>query len=251
MIKKSFALISAIILIVWTSIAVLGLSFFIIGNLEKLSVQESVLKSVYLAEAGVHRALYFFRENGFFSLGEHIAGTNEKCVLSGDDAGLLIIDVSTTELKSKKNSCEIEKIFVRSAVDSRSPVITDVVVTWDDGSLQLKKIEIGKSKVWQGSDPAVSPANCDISDTDVDTDSEEMKLEFVFDEKPSSLIVSIMFITQDSSSKEVEVYPASAQANFTFQSTGSAEKVSPPAETIIESEYNSIISEIVGCKKIQ
>lgn len=237
-------------LMVIVSIAVLGLSFFIIENSRNLLVKESLLKSLYLAEAGVQEAVYLHKKQRYFSLGERANPVNpgETYNLSGDEAGLLMVDTRVTNILKLVNRYWVRQTYLRSAVDS-DLTLTQMIITWSNTD-RLKRIRLRLKTLWNGNanSPFVYNGNNAIP-------YQRQNLVLIFKKGDPATVgpVSIKFSMSDGSSKELEVYPASQQFNFTVESQGSAELEEdlPPFTTTIEAEYNAATSQIVDYKKIQ
>lgn len=252
--KKSFALILAVILIIFVTTAVLGLSFFVIENTRLLIAREGRLKSLYLAEAGVQEAVYWYRENflnqgsGYFSLGQYPLGLTESFTLSGDEAGLLVVDSTASAASNGKNRYEVGNIYLHSAVDSQALTVTDIVITWTDAGSNLKKVMVGASNAWSGN--SSSPAALNISDKTVSTGPENLVMEFSYGD-PTAQSIVVRFIMQDSTYKEVAVYPAYSSGNITFRSEGAVETGAALIQAVLEAEYNIADSKIVRYRKIQ
>lgn len=248
--KQGFVLISAIILIVFVSIAVLGLSFFILEKSRKLSTQEAQLKSFYLSEAGIQEALYWFRKSGSFSLGQREIVSGESFTLSGDESGLLMADPRNTRIRTRKRYYEVRDLYVNSATDSIDLTITRMFAAWSDSGSRLLQINIGGRRVWRGN--AASPANCDIQDTSIGTQRKNVVLYFSYGD-PSQQTVGVRFVMQDATYKQLQVYPAPSEPeyNFTVQSTGQVVWPSFSLTAKIETEYNAATEQIVRYERLQ
>src|SRR3989344_5067006 len=68
--NKGLTLATSIILLVFASTAVLSVTTFIIQRLSQAEMKHARTKAIYLAQAGIHNAIYFYRLNGYFTLGQ-------------------------------------------------------------------------------------------------------------------------------------------------------------------------------------
>ena len=59
--RKGIALAAAVMLMVFASIAVWGTVAFITQRLNQQPPEQAFLKTIYLAHAGIHNAIYYFR----------------------------------------------------------------------------------------------------------------------------------------------------------------------------------------------
>jgi len=233
------------------NIAVLGLSFFIIKSSQRLLVRETYLKSLYISEAGIQEAIYWYAQNGYFSLGEKVVSLGQKFNLEADDAGLLMVDLRESKVvvtNPRKIIYECQDSKVKDATNSRDLTITEMMVSWDVAGARLELIKFVNKRVWSGN--TVSPANCNIDDTTIDGVDKVITLQFQ-GANLSSATIRIGFTMGDGSYKELEVYPSSQQANFTVKSEASIERGGPTFMTAVEAEYNSAISQIVSYEKVQ
>lgn len=234
----------------FASIAVLGLSFFIIENSRKSTSSIAGLQSFYLAEAGAQESFYSFRQDGYFSLGERELASNQRYTLEGEQSGLLMVNVQNSRIdviSEHQQRYEVSGILAKSATDSLSLRVVGMVITWDIAEARLRWIKIGTDTVWNGN--MRSPAVCNIKDTAVDTDGDIITLRY--DKADISAIgVQIEFVMEDGSRKTVPAYPPSDISNFIVSSVGTAEMSTLSRTTAIEMEYNEIIEKIVGYRQV-
>lgn len=241
-------------LLLFAGIAVLGLSFFIIGNSRHLITREGSLKSLYLAEAGIQEAIYGYREVGYFPLGESTINPGETYALSGDDAGLLMVDARNTylDILGDNKTFYLRDLILRGAAEPNNVTIVDMVVTWDDKQTRLKEVNIGGTSVWTGD--GRSPTSCSVNTTIVGASDYATFLKFKRKKTgiPAGLNITIRFIMNDGTNKELQVHsPLVGEFNFTVQSQGSVSGVSVSLSAAIEAEYNAAISQIAGYQRIQ
>ena len=220
-------LIATIMLIVFVSIAVMGVSVFIVQWILQLNAQQFKMKCLYLSQAGIHDAIYSVRSthnppttNGYYSLGLTTVNTGETFRRGATAAELLMVDTSVVSLSS--NNRDILGLKIQKATNSATPVVTiaSLVITWakTGPTRQLSAITIGGVQRWSGT--ASSPANINISDVSLTT-TNTMVIDYIGFSKNIDLAdLTIQFVMTDGSSKTVTCYPASNNCIFTINATG-------------------------------
>lgn len=101
--KRGVTLVTSVILIVFASGSVLSTTTFIVQRFSQNRAKLRRTQSLYLAQAGVHNAIYNFRfnaqaGNGYFSLGQTNVDTENYFVVGGTDADMLMVDTSQSYL---------------------------------------------------------------------------------------------------------------------------------------------------------
>ncbi|MCK5580239.1 MAG: hypothetical protein KAJ18_03095 [Candidatus Omnitrophica bacterium] len=247
--KKGITLVASIMLMVFASVAVLGVATFIIQRLSQTGVKEIDKKALYLAQAGIQSAIYNFRfqdtvGNGYFSLGQtniddsyFVLGASS----SGGDAGLLMVDLSASVLTGSKNNL-LEEIYIQNATNSQPIIIERMIVSWDT-SPSLRRIRINGKNVWTGN--LASPVDADISDFTLDIIPTRYAIDyFRFDKDMTGSTVNVQFVMTGGSIKDVTVFPASNNYNFSVESTGKIAGSS--IYHTIHADYNAIIGNITN-----
>lgn len=225
--KKGLALIAAIMLIVFVTIAVLGISTFIVQWFSQLNADQINAKCLYLAQAGIQDAIYEVRSshnpsstNGSFTLGLATVNTGETYRRGGTAADLLMVDTSAVERSDE----DIVGIRIQKATSSSSPTvrIDRMIVTWvkSGTSRNIRSIRIAGSNRWTGN--LSSPANCNITNYTLNSTPTTIPINRLrFSGNMGGLIsMSVQFVMSDGSTKTVDVYPASNNCTFTIKSTG-------------------------------
>jgi hypothetical protein len=225
--KKGLALIAAIMLIVFVSIAVLGLTVFIVQWFSQINSEQASLKCLYLAQAGIHDAIFEVRSshfpsftNGSFSLGQITVEPGETYHRGGTAADLLMVDTSDTS----QGGTDVEDLRIQKATNSASPTVSidRMVVTWSKSgqSRSLQSIRIAGSNRWTGN--LSSPANADLPVNYTLTGTATVSVDRLrFSASMNGLnSMSIQFVMTDGSTKTVSVYPDSNNCVFTIKSTG-------------------------------
>ena len=85
--NKGIALIAAIMLIVFISTAVLGLSVFIVGWYKQIDTDEKEVRCIYNAQAGINYALYNYRVSAALTNGATAIDANNNFTLSTVSGG--------------------------------------------------------------------------------------------------------------------------------------------------------------------
>ena len=101
--KAGVILLTTVLLIIVASISVYGITVFIVERLASASAQAANMQTVYLAQAGLHQALYEYRSHnlagaGYFSLGQTDIDSSRYFVIGGNQADLLLVDTSLVVL---------------------------------------------------------------------------------------------------------------------------------------------------------
>lgn len=250
--RKSFVLIPMILLILFVSISVLGLCFFILETSQKISADKSSLQSFYFAESGIQSALYWYRQQEYFSLGETVVNPG-RYVLSADELGLLLVDSRNSQVTTAGSKVFLcSKIFLDNVTDSNSITVAIVVVSWagTDPETTLTQVSIG-GYIWSGS--SFSPAACPISAIIDWNDDPECSLRFSRP-KNGALADSItmtFFMSDGTNTGSLGVYPPSVgKMTFTFTSQGIRDVAGGEVASSIEAEYNALTGQIISYNKL-
>ncbi len=247
---SGMVLITSVMLIVFVSIAVLGTSIFVVARMKQVESQRISAEVVYLAQAGIHQALYDFRfndltGNGYFSKGQMNLDATHFFVLGATDADLLMVDTSTAALGGGASK-DIVNLQIQNATDSQTITIDRMVVTWDN-SVNLRSIRINGSNLWSGNQG--SPVNADLSpDVTLDTTPSIYQIDRLrFQNDMSGVTATAQFWMTDGSSKTVTIYPASNSNNFNIIAMGKT-TVSNIYRTI-QVTYNALTGHIIDSKE--
>jgi hypothetical protein len=233
--NKGIALIAAIMLIVFISIAVLGLSVFIVGWIKQIDADLISTKCLYLAQAGIHDAIYKVRFTylnpattyGSYTTGLTTVDTGET-FRRGDTAVLstavdyLMVNTVTSTL----SSATIRGARYQKATSSALPVVTidRMIIEWaKTGTARyFRQIALNGSTVFTSAANNVSGYNADIANTTYSTTNfSTLTNSITFSGNMSGLTwLDVTYIMTDGSSKKVRLYPASNSCQFTIKSTG-------------------------------
>lgn len=250
---KGIILAAAVMLVVFVSIAVLGVTVFIVQRLNQFPGDETRLRCIYNAQAGIQQAIYYFRfrgltGNGSFSLGASSIDADNSFTLSASAGELLMVNTSGANLQPTAGAVaqrflRLEGLIMQNATDSNAITIDRMIVTWSGGGRRLNEIWIGGLRVWAGN--SNTPANCNISNFTMDTTPTAYPIDYLlFDGNMSSRNISIEFVMTDASSRSLAVYPASGNYNFTVRSTGQAS--GSGITRMIQADYNAATSRVIN-----
>ena len=254
---KGITLIASVMLIAFASITVLGMTVFIVQRLSQNEANQITTRCVYLAQAGIHKAVYDYRYNdlsadGYFSLGQSNIDADNYFVSGGTDGDLLMVNTSITALdppppaKRKDIYKSLIGLTMQNATNSKAITIDRMVVTWDN-SKRLSEIWINGLRVWQGN--SKSPADCNITNFTLDTTPTVYGIDYLyFSGDMSGTTISIEFVMTDGSMRSLLVYPASQNYSFTVKSTG---KTSDSViYRTIQADFNALTSNITNYYEI-
>lgn len=246
---RGIALIACVMLIVFVSIAVLGVSRFIVERLSGLDANRVYINSLYLAQAGVHNALYNFRfndrggGNGYFSLGTTNIDTSNSFSITATAADLLMLNTSAAVLGN--GNSEVRGLEIQNATNSQAITIDRMIVSWNNNR-RLTQIRINNSNVWTGNANGPS-VNVNISNFTLNTTPTIYQVNRIrFSGNMSAATISVQFVMTDGSTTRVfQVFPdVLNENNFTVRSTGSMTGSSVTRR--VQAEYNAISGKIVN-----
>ena len=121
--KRGITLVAVLMLIIFASITVSGLTIFIVQRLSQNTTQQLSTRALYLAQTGIQNALYNFRfedltGDGFFSLGQTNIDANNHFVVGGTSADMLMVDTSTAVLGGPDPTCYDQCAAQRAACEA-------------------------------------------------------------------------------------------------------------------------------------
>lgn len=247
---SGMVLMTSVMLIVFVSIAVLGTATFVVSRIKQVESQRISAETVYLAQAGIHQALYDFRfhrliGNGYFSSGQMNLDATRFFVLGATDADLLMVDTSTADLGGGANK-DIINLQIQNATNSHTITIDRMGVTWDN-SVHLRSIRINGSNLWSGNQG--SPVDADLSpNVTLNTTPSIYQIDRLrFQNDMSGVMATVQFWMTDGSSKTVTIYPASSHNDFNIIAMGKT-TVSNIYRTM-QVTYNSLTGHIIDSQE--
>lgn len=239
-------------LIVFASIAVLGVTSFIVARFRQLENDQIYSRCIYLAQAGIQNALYFFRfrdldltANGSFSLGQTNIDANNFFVVGGTAADLLMVNTSSAALGGTGNR-DLLNLRIQNATNSRTITIDRMIVSWNN-SRTLRVIRINNSNLWTGT--LSSPADANITNFRLNTTPTIYTINYLrFSGSMVGSTISVQFMMTDGSIKALTVFPASNNNNFTVRSTGKV--TGSNIFRTIQADYNALTARITNYNEI-
>jgi len=211
--KKGFALIAVVFIIVIVGILAASTASFILESLRYNVVREHREQCINLAQAGIYKAIYDYRTNGSYSSSEVNVVGNQWFIVGSGLANYLLLDTSGATIAGKNlMGFDVENI---NALETLT--IDAIVVTWDPvlPGETVDQVHLDNSLEWTGS--AVSGATLDINNTDIPPAGTLTNNRILFSDvgMGSKTFITIKFIfTDGSETQDIQVVPA---ANNAFQ----------------------------------
>jgi len=239
--RKGLILIAVIMLIVFVSITVLGLSTFIVGWYGQINSAERQERCIYNAAAGVNYALYRYRHdtaltNGTFSIDADNNFTVSTVTSggSGGDAGELVVDATDAHLGN--NNRRLLGVTIRNSSDS-SITITRMTVTWSISNRRMTQIKINNSTVWSGS-ASSSPADVNINNTTIPANTTRSINLIQFNSSMINAVITLSFeMTDDTTTTACTAWPA--QGSVCAQETAGL-TITSMGKTAGSNQYRSV-----------
>jgi len=250
---KGIALVAAVMLMVFATIAVMGVVIFITQRLRQQPAEETFLKTIYLAQAGVHKAIYDFRKNdltlnGYFALGQTNIDANNYFVLSATPANLLMVNTSASILTN--SNARVGGWTMQNATNSNTITVTiaTMTVSWSGVSGRtLSSIYLNNALKWSGS--GASGTTFNITDFTLNTTPTiYLNNTLRFSGSMLGATVNVTFNMTDGSSQALTIYPASSKNNFTVTSRG--QTTGSTLSRSIKATYNAANSTITSYQEI-
>lgn len=231
--RKGLALIAAIMLIIFVSTAVLGVSAFIAGWLRQVSAEGIEARCIYNALAGVNYAIYRYRDTGFLTNGTTfgIDGNNSFSFSSQPGTAVnLRINATASSLGGSGNR-EIRGVTLTNT--SASPIVlSQMVIYINSGTRTLDQVNIANAPVWT-TDKEIGTTQpdppLDMVDFTIAPNTTRVINFIRWTNNFSGRIAYLRFIMNDFSTSSIcTVYPAQpapcdttvATAGLTIKSTG-------------------------------
>lgn len=227
--KRGIALIAAVMLIVFVSIAVLGTSVFIVSQYRQIDTMEKEERCIYNASAGLNYVLYQYRDSGALTNGTFNIDAENNFTVStvanggSGDAASLVVDATGSVLGN--NNRRLQGLHIRNS--SAAPIVIDrMIVTWSISNRSMSQIRINGSTVWSGSANS-SPANVNITNTTIPANTTRNIDLIQFNSSMLKAVITLSFVmTDDSVTDACTVWPAQgstcvqAASQLTIKSMG-------------------------------
>ncbi len=215
--KKGIALAAVILLITFVAVAVLGATSFIAQRLVGVEVKQRDMRCRYNAQAGLHYAIYQYRNSGTPYSGNNIAidASNSFSVSSvaggggGGAASLLQINATGSSLGGS-GSRDILGITLTNTSPSSSIRLDYFTISVTGGSKTLDQMRINGSDVWTtNTSIGTTPVTLNMNNVTIPA-STTRALNFIrWTSGMSGRIVTLSFIMSDATTTSVcTVYPA-------------------------------------------
>ena len=139
--SQGMALVAMVMLIVFVSIAVLGVSTFIIEGLRHAEGRRQNVAAAFLAQAGIHQSLYYYRYrdqrgNGYFTKGQTNIDAQNFFKVDATAADTLMVRTNVATLSNVSGvPRDLTGLRIQNATNSNTNTIDRLVVTWDNASL--------------------------------------------------------------------------------------------------------------------
>lgn len=233
--KKGLALIAAIMLIVFVSIAALGVTTFIVQWFQQLSIDQISAKCLYLAQAGIQDAIYEVRSTylnpattyGSYTTGLTVVDPGETYRRGGTAADFLMVNTAGATW----NSPTLSGIRLQKATSSAMPAVTidSINICWTKSSDTIRnvnRVTIGGTNYTVNVAPSVCPGGlANITDRTLKNTS---FVAFAIRWSGSITLtdVVVQFNMTDGSSKTVDLWDGNLpilppnNCLFTIKSTG-------------------------------
>jgi len=225
--RKGMALVAIIILVIFVGLAVGGVTTFIAQRLIQVDTQQRDMRCRYNAQAGLHYALYQYRNTGTPFSGTVTIDSNNSARVStagGGGAGAasgLVIDARTSSLASGNRNL----VGITLSNSSASAITIDrMIITWT-GNRTLQNIVINGITVWSGN-IATSPANVNIANFTLSAGTSYPLTRIRWSGSMNGRTMTLQCVMTDATTTSVcTVYPPPASvcqtsSSLTIQSTG-------------------------------
>jgi len=229
--NKGIALIAAIMLIVFISIVVLGLSVFIGQWYKQIDIEQIEARCIYNAMAGVNYAIWNYNSNPSVLVNGTIPiDANNNFTVStvaagggGGDSSSLVVDATGAALGN--NNRRLIGLHIRNS--SASAVTIDrMIVTWSISNRTMSQIQINGFAVWFGSANS-SPANINITNTMIPGNTTRNIDLIQFNSNMSNATITLSFVMTDGTTTSAcTVWPRQSSlctqvaASLTIESMG-------------------------------
>lgn len=255
--KKGMTLAAAVMLIVFASAVALSTAVFITNRLSQTTVSDLAERCLYLAQAGLHYAIYQFRSTGTpFSGTVNIDANNYALVQStggggGGDASYLVVNATASSLGGGNRN--LQNITL-SNTGSATITIDRMIVTWTTTPRTLQNIQISGANVWTGN-IAASPANVDITNTSFTAGQTRPLTRIRWNQSMNTSTMTLQCVMTDGSTTDVcTVFPRPATTCVT--GSGSVSVLSMGKTTgsnayrTVEAVYNSSTEKVTSLKEV-
>lgn len=206
--KEGIALIAVIILITFVATAVAGVTVFIVQRGIGYNIQQISERCRYNAQAGLHYALYQFRQNGTNFSGTVTIDSSNSAVVSttsgggGGAAASLQIDATGSSFASSGRN--LVGITLTNTSASSSITIAQMTIYLGSGSETLDDVIINGVTVWTtNTSIGTTPVTVNISNVTIPASTTIPLTRIRFTNSASSRTIFLQFIMSDSTTTSV------------------------------------------------
>ncbi len=242
--EKGIALIAAIMLIVFISTAVLGLSVFIVGWYKQIDTDEREVRCIYNAQAGINYALYNYRVSAALTNGATAIDANNNFTLStvsggggGAAADNLTVDATGANLNANKK--DIRGVTLKNTSLTSSITLSQIIIYINTGTQTLDEVRINNSNVWTANTSiGTTPVTLNMTDVSIPANTTRTVNYIRWTADVSAKTVYWRFIMSDGTTSSVcTVWPA--QASPCVSSSGSL-TIKSMGKTTGSNQYRSV-----------
>ena len=247
-------LIAAVILMLFASVAVLGLSTFIVERLKETQSRRIQSSAGYLAHAGVQQAIYQFRSrdlaaNGSYTLGRTNVDASRYFVLGATAGDLLMVNTAAASLSG--NGRDVLNLQIQNATNSRTITVDRMIVSWSGvpANRRLTQIRINNQNLWTGPN-LPTPANADLNPNfTLNTTPSIYNINRIrFNQSMAGAIIRAQFVLTDGTTRTLQVFPSSLNDIFTVKVTG--KETGSTLYRSVEADYNALNGQIIRFNEI-
>jgi len=250
--NKGIALIAAIMLIVFVSIAVLGLSVFIVQWFKQIDVRARESRCIYNAYAGINYAIWNYKSNpsvltnGTISIDANNNFT-VSTVPSGGGAGEaanLTINATGSGIDNKNK--DIVGITLTNTSLTSSITLSQMIIYIDSGTKTLDKVRIHNSNVWSDKTSiSTTPLTLNMDDVVIPPNTTRTVQYIRWKDDISADTVYWGFIMSDGTTASAcQVYPASSSCGSSLNIKSMGKTAGSNQYRSVEATYNTILGNV-------
>ena len=242
--KKGIALIAAIMLIIFVSTAVLGLSVFIVGWYKQIDIDEREVRCIYNAMAGMNYSIYQYRLSGALTNGATSIDANNNFTLStvsggGGGGASANLSVNATTSALGNNNKDIRNVTLTNTSLTSSIRLDQFIICIDSGTQTLDALRINNSDVWTTNTAiGTTPVTLNMTNVTIPANTTRAVNRIRWTNSMAGRTVYLSFIMSDGTTTSAcIVYPA--QASTCVQSAGSL-TIKSMGKTTGSNQYRSV-----------
>jgi len=255
---KGIALVAAVMLMVFATIAVFGVVTFITQRLTQQPTEEAFLKAIYLAQAGLNYAIYQYRSSATLYSGtvSNIDGSGGYAVVATSSGGgggsgqaaLLSVDATGSYLGGS-GSKDILGITLTNTSLSSSIRLDYFTISVIGGSKTLSQININGSSVWTTNTSIGStPVTLNMTDVTIPANTTRVVNFIRWTSGMSGRTVNLSFTMSDGNATTLcQVYPASPACSGTLSIKSMGQPAGSSVYRTVQATYDTASGTITSC----